>query len=453
MSRSLSTAALFLLAVGAVACSTAAKPHPPPVVTVRTATLDITPRVKVLTRVRLPDGFVPLASAGPMWLEGGKEIAIIGARAGRTVILGYGGAGWRTGRVIAADGAPGLGGGAIVDAAASPGGMAIALAVVNPKQKRVNVVVRDLIARGGSGHSVASFNGVFQSASVGWLDQVTIALALGPSPAAASTPAESAPAVADKQASQSSAPGLYLIQINGMVTAELVKLKCPLSPLSWSPEGRFAVGRGDSAAPPVLIDLDKSACRPLIAPPGLRVLDWAPGGKSFLYTERSPAGEVTTYRYDLAAEKARLVAVSSSAADFTGIGDVIALGSSGLTLSRARRFPNAPALTQLALLPAQKKEIRMVSLGFNTTAAMLAASTLAYSRASHSAAIATFGASPVGVLRKIIVYRMADNNAFVVAFGPPAGPVPVAWGPKGRYLAVVDHSSLQTVLTVLQPPA
>src|SRR6202035_971201 len=93
----------ILLAVGVIGCSTQQNKPSLPAVTVRTATMDITPGIEVLTRVALPDGFVPSPDYPPIWLQSGQEVAITGTRNGHTVVIGYGGTGYRTERVIAED--------------------------------------------------------------------------------------------------------------------------------------------------------------------------------------------------------------------------------------------------------------------------------------------------------------------------------------------------------------
>ncbi len=451
MSRSFLLAASVVLAVTVAGCFGAAhqQPQKPPEVTVRTATLDLTPGIKVLARNTLPDGFVPLADYPPMWLQGGKEIGVVGVRSQRTVIVGFSGPGWRDARVIAEDGGPGLRDGGIMDIAPSPDGMALALAVANSKEKRIDLVVRDLIATGeGGAHSAANFEGSFESARVGWLDRLTIGLALRASQRAPALQ----PTSVDGKTIAISSPGLYVIGIKGTVTEEWVNLGCPLSRLSWAPDGRYAVGEGDAVAPPVLIDRNGPSCRPLNGNRPIHVLDWSPDGKSFLYAGQGQTGETAAYRYDLATGTARLVAVASDAAMFTASGNVLALGSSRLTLQQVESMPNTPARAELAFLDAKQQQTAIVSLGFDTTPAMLSASTMAYSRASHSAAIATFGATPAGLSRKIIVFRLADGNAFLVAFGPARGPVLTSWSPKGQYLAIADGDAAASTLTVLEPP-
>jgi hypothetical protein len=452
MLKSLSTCAAILLALTLAGCS-AKNPQerqpPLPTATVRTATMDVTPGLKLLARIELPDGFTPSPLYPPMWLQSGKEVGIGGTVKGRAVIMGYSGTAWRTERIIAEDGGIGARDARIIDAAPSPDGMALAMAVVNPAQHRVDLMVRDLIAA-SDGHPVSSFDGEFDSASVGWVDEFTIALALRahePNPSPAAADGES-PAVGNAGA----ASGLYLIAINGMVTADFLKLKCPLSRLSWSPLGDFAAGTGDESAPPVLVDRGKGSCERLNATAPIRVLDWSRDDKSFLYEEINREGEVAAYRYDVASHNSRLVAVASGAAAFTAGGDVLALGNSSLSFRKIRDRPDTPTLAQLALVNAKDAQIDVESLGFNTTPAMLAQSTMSYSRESNAAAIATFGVTRGGPLRRLLTYSVATKSAFVIAFGPPRGPILMNWSPRGQYLAIVDGDGVESALTILSPP-
>src|SRR5208283_2779822 len=98
-------AVTIALSLGAVSCSTQKAPgNPLPTESVRTATMNITPGIEVLARIALPDGFVPSTEYPPMWLQAGKEIAVIGTHDGHAVVMGYSGTGYRTARVIAEDG-------------------------------------------------------------------------------------------------------------------------------------------------------------------------------------------------------------------------------------------------------------------------------------------------------------------------------------------------------------
>ncbi|HYA36318.1 MAG TPA: hypothetical protein VEF03_11905, partial [Candidatus Binataceae bacterium] len=121
MRTSFSAIGALMLATMCASCSmfSREKPKPLPKAAVRTATLEVTPGITVLARLKLPPGFQPFAQAPPIWLEEGKEIAVLGLDNGRTMILGYSGPGWQNGRVIAEDGEGGAANGTIVDAAPS----------------------------------------------------------------------------------------------------------------------------------------------------------------------------------------------------------------------------------------------------------------------------------------------------------------------------------------------
>src|SRR5260370_15011225 len=151
---------ILILAFALCACSTtvdAPKPKPPFVA--RSETLEITNGIKVLSTVEMPNGFAPIAGQPPMWLQNGAEIGVVGTENGRTIVYGLGGAGWRTGRILAAETGPrAVEAGTIVDVAASPDGLTLATAIVSPDGNRLDVITRDLIAT-GAGNVIASFDG------------------------------------------------------------------------------------------------------------------------------------------------------------------------------------------------------------------------------------------------------------------------------------------------------
>lgn len=480
MARSFLSTAAILFAIAAASCSsTAQNQKPVPVVTVRTATMDITPGVTVLARIRMPDGFVPIPDRPPMWLADGKEIAVAGVQNDHTAILGFSGTAWASVRVLAEDGAVGGKEARIVDVAASPDGMELALATVDPERKQVAVIVRDLIS-GGEGHPVAAFDGEFDLASIAWVSRFTVALVLRarkaepaaaptqartdtrpasdsePQPAApspAATPSETNPVqVPAPEAPQPepSAEGLYLIGTSGTVLAQLIKLDCKLSALSWDAKGAFAVGQGDSLAPPILIDRERAKCQHLNAKPPIRVLGWARDGASFLYSEIEPNGQPAIFTYDMARHSNRLVAVSSGAAAFVDH-KVLALGNASLSFKRVERFPQKPVRADLALVDPLSNEIDLQSLGFNSTPAMFAQSTMMLARRTNAAAIVTFSPAAGGAMRKIVIYSVPNKRAFMIAFGPALGALSVSWSPFGSYLAIADGAAAESALTVIKP--
>ncbi len=454
MVRSFPALAAIALTAVASACSLLShKPEqkPLPVVTVRTATMDITPGIKVLARIALAPEFAPSPDYPPMWLQGGKEIGVAGSVEGRSVIVGYSASAWQSRRVLAEDGGTGAPNGHIVNVAPSPDGLTLALAVADRNGQRVEVMVRDLIAA-DSAYPAASFDGEFDGASVAWLDQFTIAVVLGPRTTATEIAPASGAAAAPGNGSALAASGLYAIGINGILTADYLKLDCKLSALKWSPHGDFAVGEGSAFTPAVLVDRRNASCQQLIANPPIRLLGWSRDGKSFLFEVTSIHQETASYSYDIASQRARLVAVSSGAAAFIETGDVLALGNSSLTFGKARDAPLAPVIAQLATSNESHSEIDINSLGFNTTAALLAESSMTYNSQSKYAAMSTFSPSPSGPSRKVVVYSVPNKNAFLVAFGPARGPAPMSWSPQGRYLAIVDGGLGDSALTIISPP-
>ena len=109
MPRSVLILILAFTVVSFASCSTGApapKPGPPPFVA-RSTTLAITNGIKVLTNVAMPQGFSPIPSHPPIWMQNGEEIGVVGTQGGHTIMYGLGGAAWRTGRILAAETGPG----------------------------------------------------------------------------------------------------------------------------------------------------------------------------------------------------------------------------------------------------------------------------------------------------------------------------------------------------------
>ena len=77
---------------------------------------------------------------------------------------------------------------------------------------------------------------------------------------------------------------------------------------------------------------------------------------------------------------------------------------------------------------------------------------MTYTRATDTAAIATFSPTTSGPMRKIVIYSVAARRAFLVAFGPARGVLTMSWSPRGRYLAIADGDSGASALTIVSPP-
>jgi hypothetical protein len=457
MTRSFLLLTLCIVVASSFGCSSA-KPQPAkapaPVPTQRTGTLEITAGIHVIASVPLPRGFAPLGGYPPQWLESGSEVGLIGAYNGRLVMLGYSGPGWRTGRVIAAEtGEAAAEPGRIMDLATSPDGMTLAIAVAVAGKDRLDIVLRDLIAA-GPGHPMATFDGLYDIASVSWLNNSSVAIALRPS---AKQPEIVPAAPADSGATPPPAQpttGLQILVVAGTGSVAPMKLPCSIGALSWSPLGVYAVSVGGPGLAPALIDRRHSTCAPLRANAPVRVLGWDPvNERSFLYVQPIPASKsVGVYEHNIGTGRDKIIAVSSAAAAYTGGGVVIALGNQNLTFKAIAATPFLPVTAQLALFDPNQPEISIKQLGFQTVPPMLAASSMTYAKATDRVAIETYQPSARVALRKIITYTMHADDAFQIAYGPARGVAEMSWSPKGQWLAIADGDASGAALTIIEPP-
>ncbi|MGD1028395.1 hypothetical protein [Candidatus Binatus soli] len=461
MLRSVLIVILGLAAVSVASCSTANvhKPAPPPFVG-RATTLEVTHGIKVLTNVGMPNGFAPIPTRPPIWLEEGEEIGVVGTQAGHTIMYGLGGAAWRSGRILAAETGPAAAEeGTIADLAASPNGLTLATAMVAPDGNRVDVIIRDLIAT-GAGSVIASFNGRYDSISMNWLNNATIALALRrhPEPLESGLNDEapkSDPDQPDVEAPPNRADGLQLIVVTGAGSVAPLKFSCPMSALSWSTHGVYAVGQGDTGAQPVILDRRNSTCIKFHVPTPIHVLDWDQDDEgSFLYVGPDASRRtIGVFKYNIATGAENLTGVSTGAAAFTGSSNTITLGNQKLTFKMAIERPEAMLLAQVAISRPEQSELDMRSLGFDTMPEMLAQSTMEYSRAADEAAMQVYAPSLPVAWRKIVTYSLKYDSAFLLAEGPARGAVTMSWSLKGRWLAFLDgDATAGTVMTVLVPP-
>ncbi len=461
MLRSVLISILALTAVSVASCSTANAPkHVPPPFVARSTTLAVTNGIKVLTNVGMPDGFAPISTRPPIWLEDGEEIGVVGTQAGHTIMYGLGGGAWRTGRILAAETGPAAAEeGTIADLAVSPNSLTLATAMVAPGGNRVDVIIRDLIAT-GAGNVIASFNDRYDSISINWLNNATIALALRRHP----EPLESGvndqapksdPDQPDAAPPPNRADGLQLIVVTGASSVAPLKFSCPMSALSWSAHGVYAVGQGDAGAPPVILDRRSSTCTRFHVRTPIHVLDWDQDDEgSFLYVGPDPSRHtIGVFKYNIATGAENLMGVSTSAAAFAGSSNTITLGNQKLTFKMAIERPGTPLLAQVAISRPEQSELDVKSLGFETPPEMLAQSTMAYSKGADEAAMQIYAPSLPVPWRKIITYSLKYDSAFLLAEGPALGTVTMSWSPRGRWLASLDgDATAGTVMTVLVPP-
>src|SRR5215472_945224 len=231
-------------AIALAACSSAKPPVSSPPVSIATSpALAITNGVHVLASLPLPTGFEPIEGRPPQWLQNGTEIAVTGTIAGHVTVIGLSGQGWRNRRILAAETGPDAAEqGSIVDAAASPDGMTLATAVALPAERRLDIVLRDLIAS-GPGHPITYFDGVYDLVSMHWLTNSTLAIALRPQPEPSPPPL-----TASQDSEEPIAPpprpsaGLQLLVVTGAGSVAPLTLPCAISALQWSPRGVYAVG-------------------------------------------------------------------------------------------------------------------------------------------------------------------------------------------------------------------
>jgi hypothetical protein len=444
--RTILATPLLLLLVGcSLFKSKPSAPPPHPFQLGATATLGITTGIPVIASTELPRGFVPNAAVPPMWLAEDLGIAIAGLLNGKGMVLGLSGPKLSHVTVIASDQGPGASAGIIQDAAASPDGMELALAVAEPGNNRLNLMLIDSISNGES-HSVASFDGDYDVVSMNWIDRDTLAVLIYPS-----APPTQIAANVDTVGAQSG--GLYVIGITGLGSiAHLDRIPCRLGPLSFSPNRRFAASAGGGGAAPAVVDLQNQTCAQIRAAAPVNLLGWAPDSSAFLYGAANDQGNVSTFRYTLAIGRSTLVAVSSKSVAYASDGTIVAMGDAALSWKRVAQAPTAPVKAEIALVNPQTAQITINSLGFQTPPAMFARSTMVFTTASDSAAIDTFVPTNQGPVRELIDYSYPARSAFVLASGPARGPLSMSWSPNGLALAIVDGDASRAMLTVMVPP-
>jgi hypothetical protein len=441
------TALCFVVALGA--CALRKLPEPPrlplkPVYAGRSATLAVTNDIDIVGAVSMPSGFEPNAAYPPIWMSEGKEVAVAGSIGGKTIVLGFSGSEFADRRVVAEDFGVNAPGGRIVDVAASPGGFELATAVAAANQNELQVVTRETI-NPGEGHPIASVGGQFDLAQLVFLDGATLALVLR-------APALSGEQTAAPAAATPLGGGIYLIHTSGQADVRhLDKLQCALSRLSFSPNRYFAIGQGDTATPPAVFDLHDGTCRALDFAKPVRVLSWTKESSAFLYRAAGEQVGAGIFRFDMTSGRSSLVAVSSGAAAYATDGTIVALGNRELSWRRAAQ-PSARVKAEIALFNPHTPEIKLNSLGFETTPALMAESSMVYSSASDDGVIDIAIPQAERRLRELIEYSYPARAAFVLASGPAQGPVMMSWSPDGKMIAIVDANQAFSMLTVLAPP-
>ncbi len=405
--------------------------------------LTIAAGVPVVARSVQPLGFEPLAYHPPMWLNQGRDVAVVGSFHGRTTLVDFG-IGPQQPVVLATDTPDAV----LSDIVPNPDGSAIAVALARSGGRRIEVVRFDIATHQKS--SLATIDRGFETLSMAWPTADTIALAVNePAPR---KDVQAPPADTDPPARADAAFQLYLIPVKTQRAPTRVTFKCALSPLSWSPNGSYAVGQGEGAAPPTLLDLDRKRCAPINVPGPINVLSWAPRGASFIFAGPAPGGSVTSvFQFDIASAHLSPVAISSSAAAYVSDTSMVALGSRELTLARARAQPQSQVTAEVALMDPVQGLLKISSLGVRTLADMLAASTMVYSPSSAMAAIELFAPGGVAPMRHIVTFSTGTRRETLLASGPATGLVLMAWSPDGETLAIFHGNASVSELTLVAP--
>lgn len=464
--------AVMALAIASCAIFTS-RPTPPPapprpLYAGRTATLDITSGITIPGAVAMPPGFTPVPGWDPMWLLRGSAIGVAGRIGDRATVVALSGDKLDTSRQIGHDFGPLASDGRIIQIAASPDGAEIATLVAAANPNRLEVVIANVIAE-SKGAPIATFDGEFTLAALTWISNSMLALTLRaapapppqtpppnqpPTPDQPSPPDQTPPAASATPPAPPPSDGLYLINITGLgAVTHLDRIKCPMSRIAFSPDRRFAATTGGPDTLPVIVDLHSQACASYGPRVPVNVLGWSPDSASLLYAgpvglNRSPG----TFRYDLKSGATRVVAIASTAAAFASDGTLVVLGDNQLSWRRAVERPNGNVKGEIALFSPIASQITINSLGFGTTAAMLANAAMVFTQASDDAAIDFFTPSPRGPFRMLIDYSYPARQAFLLASGLARGPLLMSWSPNGRMLAVLDGDAGHSMLTVIAPP-
>ena len=406
-----------------------------------TATLYVTFGLQVAGVAPLPGDFEPDMSRAPLWLDGGREVAVIGTRAGKGVMLGFSGGGLSGRRVVIEDDGAGALRGRLLDIATSADGRILATAVASDSTNRLDVNLADTSSPGGV-QPIASLEGEFESAQLAWMGSGHIALF-----AQAVTPAS------DELTTQTAAvpvSGLYLITLGPDASIRrLDAVKCPLSLLAFSPNDGFAVAQGAGSATPALVDVHNGSCTKFPSRDPLQIIGWAPNSGAFLYRRGDQGG---VFRFDLPTGHSSTIAIASGAAAFASDGTIIAFGSQELSWRRAVAVPTAPVKAQIALFDPHQNLITINSLGFATLPALMAQSTMVFSQVSNDAIIDTAMPGSTELVRELIEYSYPARAAFILARGAVRGPIAISWSPDGKQIAIVDGDATRRTLAVITPP-
>lgn len=387
--------------------------------------------VKPVAIANLPRGFVIDPERAPIWLNQASELGVFGTLDHKSLVLGLSGPQYSNLRTLTEDFSAAAPKGQLLDAAASPDGMAIASAFAISGEHRVSIVARDIVDS-GAGRPLASFDGKFDRAQLQWLPNQMIAVSLGND--------------------EKSGRELFMITTGGQPQIRrLDRIACTLTRLSFSPDGRMAIAQGNSETPPYLIDLHSQSCERLDRREPIRVLGWAFDDSSLLYVAHGSRAVTGVFRYDCAARRSVVIAISSGTAAYASDGTIVALGSSWLTWRNAAESPNKLVQLQIARWVAGQAEIQINSAGIATLPPMLEKARMVFSSAADAGVIDLEIPAAQGAQRELVGYSYAIRALYLIASGAADAPLAISWAPDGKSLVIVDGGARPAALIDLAP--
>ncbi len=403
--------------------------------------------VQVWATEKIPDDLKLIGPVAPIWL-GADAVALPVRQKHGVALMAWEGDHFDQARMVADSST--VKGAAILDMAISRDGKRVVIAANSREQ--LQIWIRE--TRGAAPPSVVgTIDGACRRAAVAWLDAQTVAVGAQLAPDAA--PAD--------QSDRENAPSnplrrrLYVVHPGEQQPPAALAIECldridPAS-LIWSPDGSFALARGEEGEPWTLIDRAKSKCTPINVP-GLtvgQIVDWESNSRGFLFTaapQVSPdPAHAGVMEYTVASHQARLLASPATAAAYAGEGAVAVLGSRRLNAPAIAAAPHAIYPAEIAFIDPSRSRMEILPTGFDSTAAALLHGYLTGSASGRLAA--SFQVPhPKGAFTALVWVSPAAHNGGVMGTGR-GGTMVARWSPDSTRLAVLaglpDHPTLAIV--------
>jgi Lipoprotein LpqB beta-propeller domain/WD40-like Beta Propeller Repeat len=417
--------------------------------------------VRLLAKIPLDKNFKLLGPWPPLWL-GSNEVALLGTRHGQLTLLAWYGEHFSQTRVIADPKV--AGGGRILDMAVSRDGKRLAIAAAKDNHE-LEIRLRDTQGNAPAA-VVASAEGPCDRAGIAWLDADTLAVG------AESVQAPAPPSAESGDPPQAPADGaqppmefthtLHIMKVGAQKASENLELAClpQIDPtrLSWSPDGRYAIGPSNDQRQWFLIDRTKGNCDPLklgaIIPAGF--IEWDNTSRRFLFTATpiaaANAAHMGVMEYSLASHRARLLASPASIAVYADEGRVAVLGSSRLNAAIVSSRPGLLVPAEIAWINAARAQVTMVPTGFGTTAAGLLDASLRYAPKKRMLAASFAAPGPKGAFPVLLYASGPSQTGGVLGTGQAKSRMLPSWSPDGDRIAVVAGLPEHPTLAIVASP-